>query len=98
MLQEKLRLIHVILVYKTDNVIYTVHSEFWSSKLTAAATNVFKLLHDSPSFTCKLLTLDLVVDVIELEVAEPTFVPLNGTVLHKFVFCTKLLPVSELAK
>lgn len=38
-------------VYKSD---INVHSDFWSSQLIAAVTNVLKLLHDSPSFTCKL--------------------------------------------
>ena len=58
-------------------------------QLTAAVTNVSKLLHDSPAF--KLLTLDLVVDVIVPELSEPTFQSPNGSVveicvLHKVVF------------
>ena len=73
-------------------LIQNVHSDFWS-QLIATLTKVLRLLHDSLSFTSSLLTLD--VDVTELELAGPTFGTLNGTVLHKFVFCTKLL--SELA-
>ena len=82
-------------VYKPDNLQHdkNVHSNFWSSQLTAAVTNVSKLLHDSPAF--KPLTLDLVVDVIVLELSEPTFWPPKGTLLYKFVFCTMLF--SELA-
>ena len=63
-----------------SNLIYT--------QLTAAVTSVAKLLHNSPAF--KLLTLDLVADVIALEISEPTFRPPNSTVMYKFVFCTKV--------
>ena len=80
---------HVISECSTKLIlIQNVHSDFWSQLITTLI-KVLRLLHDSLSFTSSLLTLD--VDVTELELAGPTFRTLNGTVLHKFLFCTKLL-------